>query len=37
MSSFAASEAALAPAFIEKSPLERYSAPAQPSLVGMPR
>jgi 23S rRNA (adenine2503-C2)-methyltransferase len=37
MSTFAASEAALAPAFIEKSPLERYSAPAQPSLVGMPR
>jgi 23S rRNA (adenine2503-C2)-methyltransferase len=37
MSSFAASEAALAPAFIEKSPLERYTAPAQPSLVGMPR
>src|SRR4029077_12164340 len=37
MSTFAASEAALAPAFIEKSPLERYTAPAQPSLVGMPR
>jgi 23S rRNA (adenine2503-C2)-methyltransferase len=37
MSTFATSEAALTPAFIEKSPLERYSAPAQPSLVGMPR
>jgi 23S rRNA (adenine2503-C2)-methyltransferase len=37
MSSFAASEADLAPAFIEKSPLERYAAPAQPSLVGMSR
>ena len=37
MTSFAASEAALAPAFIEKSPLERYAAPAQPSLVGMSR
>ncbi|HEV2626241.1 MAG TPA: 23S rRNA (adenine(2503)-C(2))-methyltransferase RlmN [Xanthobacteraceae bacterium] len=37
MTSFAASEADLAPAFIEKSPLERYAAPAQPSLVGMSR
>jgi 23S rRNA (adenine2503-C2)-methyltransferase len=37
MSTFATSEAARAPAFIEKSPLERYAAPAQPSLVGMPR
>jgi 23S rRNA (adenine2503-C2)-methyltransferase len=37
MTSFAASEAALAPAFVEKSPLERYAAPAQPSLVGMSR
>jgi 23S rRNA (adenine2503-C2)-methyltransferase len=37
MTSFAASEVALAPAFIEKSPLERYAAPAQPSLVGMSR
>src|ERR1700730_1241223 len=37
MTSFAASEIALAPAFIEKSPLERYAAPAQPSLVGMSR
>jgi 23S rRNA (adenine2503-C2)-methyltransferase len=37
MTSFAASEAALAPAFIEKRPLERYAAPAQPSLVGMSR
>jgi 23S rRNA (adenine2503-C2)-methyltransferase len=41
MSSFATSEAAStareAPAFVEKSPLERYAAPAQPSLVGMSR
>jgi 23S rRNA (adenine2503-C2)-methyltransferase len=41
MSSIAASEvaneAAVAPGFIEKSPLERYTAPAQPSLVGMSR
>jgi 23S rRNA (adenine2503-C2)-methyltransferase len=37
MSSFAASEAPAARAFVEKSPLERYAAPAQPSLVGMSR
>ena len=37
MTSFAATEATLAPAFIEKSPLERYAAPAQPSLIGMSR
>jgi 23S rRNA (adenine2503-C2)-methyltransferase len=37
MSSIAASEAAVAPGFIEKSPLERYTPPAQPSLVGMSR
>jgi 23S rRNA (adenine2503-C2)-methyltransferase len=35
--SVAGSEATTAPAFIEKSPLERYAAPAQPSLVGMSR
>jgi len=35
--SFAAGETSAAPAFIEKRPLERYAAPAQPSLVGMSR
>jgi 23S rRNA (adenine2503-C2)-methyltransferase len=37
--SFAASESerAAAAAFIEKRPLERYAAPAQPSLVGLSR
>jgi 23S rRNA (adenine2503-C2)-methyltransferase len=35
MSSLAATETATA--FVEKRPLERYAAPAQPSLVGMPR
>jgi len=35
MSSLAATETATG--FIEKRPLERYAAPAQPSLVGMPR
>jgi 23S rRNA (adenine2503-C2)-methyltransferase len=30
-------ETASAPAFVEKRPLERYAAPAQPSLVGMSR
>jgi 23S rRNA (adenine2503-C2)-methyltransferase len=35
--SFAASETSAAPAFVEKRPLERYTAPAQPSLVGMSR
>ncbi len=33
MSSLAATETA----FVEKRPLERYAAPAQPSVVGMPR
>src|SRR5499427_2038004 len=37
MSSIAASDTAMVPGFVEKSPLERYAAPAQPSLVGMPR
>ena len=37
MTTFAASEAALRRPFIEKRPLERYAAPAQPSLVGMSR
>jgi 23S rRNA (adenine2503-C2)-methyltransferase len=41
MSSIAASEVAkeatTTPGFIEKSPLERYAPPAQPSLVGMSR
>ncbi len=31
------SEAAAAPGFVEKTPLERYVAPARPSLVGMSR
>jgi 23S rRNA (adenine2503-C2)-methyltransferase len=35
--SLAAGETSAAPAFIEKRPLERYAAPAQPSLVGMSR
>jgi 23S rRNA (adenine2503-C2)-methyltransferase len=35
--SLAASETSAAPAFVEKRPLERYAAPAQPSLVGMSR
>ena len=35
MISLAATETATA--FVEKRPLERYTAPAQPSLVGMPR
>jgi 23S rRNA (adenine2503-C2)-methyltransferase len=35
MSSLAATESAAG--FVEKRPLERYAAPAQPSLVGMPR
>ncbi|MFY9837135.1 MAG: 23S rRNA (adenine(2503)-C(2))-methyltransferase RlmN [Xanthobacteraceae bacterium] len=35
--SLAAGETAAAPAFVEKRPLERYTAPAQPSLVGMTR
>jgi 23S rRNA (adenine2503-C2)-methyltransferase len=35
--SLAAGETAVAPAFVEKRPLERYAAPAQPSLVGMSR
>jgi 23S rRNA (adenine2503-C2)-methyltransferase len=37
MSSIAASDTAMVPGFVEKSPLERYAAPAQPSLVGMSR
>jgi 23S rRNA (adenine2503-C2)-methyltransferase len=41
MSSVAASQAAdamaLARGFVEKTPLERYAAPAQPSLVGVSR
>jgi 23S rRNA (adenine2503-C2)-methyltransferase len=41
MNSVAAGEAAekvaVARGFVEKSPLERYTAPAQPSLVGMSR
>src|SRR6516164_1770430 len=37
MSSIAASDTARVPGFVEKSPLERYAAPAQPSLVGMSR
>jgi 23S rRNA (adenine2503-C2)-methyltransferase len=35
--SLAAGETSAAPAFVEKRPLERYAAPAQPSLVGMSR
>ena len=35
--SYAVSETSTAPAFVEKRPLERYAAPAQPSLVGMSR
>jgi len=35
--SHAASETSAAPVFVEKRPLERYAAPAQPSLVGMSR
>jgi 23S rRNA (adenine2503-C2)-methyltransferase len=35
--SLAAGETAAAPDFVEKRPLERYAAPAQPSLVGMSR
>src|SRR6516225_4763449 len=37
MSSIAASDTAMVPGFVEKSPLERYAAPARPSLVGMSR
>ena len=35
--SLAAGETSAAPAFVEKRPLERYAAPAQPSLAGMSR
>ena len=35
--SHAASETSAAPVFVEKRPLERYAAPAQPTLVGMSR
>jgi 23S rRNA (adenine2503-C2)-methyltransferase len=35
--SLTAGETSVAPAFIEKRPLERYAEPAQPSLVGMSR
>jgi 23S rRNA (adenine2503-C2)-methyltransferase len=35
--SLAAGETSAVPAFVEKRPLERYTAPARPSLVGMSR
>ena len=35
--SFATGETSTAPSFVEKRPLECYTAPAQPSLVGMTR
>jgi 23S rRNA (adenine2503-C2)-methyltransferase len=35
--SFETGETSTAPAFVEKRPIERYAAPAQPSLVGMTR
>ncbi len=37
MTDAATTELGLAPAAIEKEPLERYVAPAKPSLVGLPR
>ena len=37
ITSLAAGETSAAPAFVEKRPLERYAAPAQPSLIGMSR